>query len=448
MRRLAISLLFLLVSLPATAEALKIIHVSPRYGPPGTPVTLVFASIPFCPILPPGPSVTFGTTPATNIIDYGENSLTVVAPDHALGVVDIEVWFCGAEPGRVTNAFTYTAPGEQPFRVVSVTPQLGSIRGGNDVVIKLDQIPFCFDPVPPASVFFDEVEGINPVQDDVAQTITVTTPPHAEGPVDLTVRTCGGASVIVPNGFFFLPEEGLNPKDYEKVLIPVTFNGPGARGSQWRTTVAVTNFGNVAVDVPEPVFGDSLQGCSITRAGIEGQTTSEPCLPDHPSGLMIYPRKRLADDLKFGARISDTSRSDDNAGTEIPIVREREFRYDRIVLVDVPIDARYRTSLRVYNPDQYLGLPVRVRFLHAMDPKIVLAETTIPLTAQQEAGSFPRRPAFLFIDDLAARFPRLAGEGHVQVELIPSPELGRARIWAMASVTNNETQLVTTVTPQ
>jgi hypothetical protein len=444
MRRLAFALLFLLASLPAAAEELKIVGISPRYGPPGTAVRIQFESIPSCPILPPSPYVLFGNVPTQSIISGGENAIIVIAPPNAPGTVDLEAWLCGADPGKVTNAFTYTA-GVEPFRVLSVKPAFGSVHGGNDVVLQLDQIPACSDPVPPASVTFGNTEGVNAVQDDEAKTITVTTPRHLEGPVDLIVRTCGGAQTFVANGFFFMPEAGVNPGDFEKILIPVAYNGPGARGSQWRTSVSVTNLSERSIDTPEPTFAEVLLGCSAPRSRILARTTTATCGPDHQAGQLVYLRKRFAGDLHFGARIFDTSRGDVNAGTEVPVVRDRDLR-DHIVLVNVPIDARFRTSLRVYNPHRFITR-VHLRFLHAVDPSIVLGQTDIDLTAPQENGSFPLRPSFHFIDDLAARFPAIAGEGRVQIELTPN-ELTRSPIWAMASITNNETQMVTVVTPQ
>ena len=73
----------------------------------------------------------------------------------------------------------------------------------------------------------------------------------------------------------------------------------------------------------------------------------------------------------------------------------------------------------------------------------LLAETTVTLVLQGNPDSVPGYAQFV---DLVAVFPQLAASETIRVEITPiSPGL---RFWAFAAITNNETQHVTTITPQ
>ena len=52
-------------------------------------------------------------------------------------------------------------------------------------------------------------------------------------------------------------------------------------------------------------------------------------------------------------------------------------------------------------------------------------------------------PAFAMINDLAAAFPALAGTNRVRIEIIAGD-----RAWAFSTITNNQAQHVTVITPQ
>ena len=171
-----------------------------------------------------------------------------------------------------------------------------------------------------------------------------------------------------------------------------------------------------------------------------------------PAGLIYYPRKSLVDQLAFGSRVFDLSRSLENRGTEIPVVRERDFRTDHITLVDVPLDPHYRVTLRVYDPDQHDRAQVRMSIL---DPTstAVIGERVINLSYPIQTilpDPFPIRPAFASVGDLQSivrpMIPADVSLDRFHVRLTPIT-LG-IRIWGFASITNNDTQMVTTVTPQ
>jgi hypothetical protein len=245
-----------------------------------------------------------------------------------------------------------------------------------------------------------------------------------------------------------------NPPDFERVLLPVVFQGPGAHSSAWNTRIFAYNAGKEAVASANAIFeGDpkcpAVCGCSAT-AIIEPGRTNSVCVAglSDPMGLMYYPLRSVADNVRFSARIFDATRSAVNGGTEIPVVRERDFRTDGIVLVDVPTAPLFRLALRVYDPDQHDGGLVHMR-ITAIDSQTPIVESTITLSYPIRTilpDLFPSRPAFAYIGDLLIAHPELSGIASLRIELTPVTQ--GMRIWALVTVTNNDTQQVTTVSPQ
>ena len=341
----------------------------------------------------------------------------------------------------------------QRFQIVSIAPSYSPIAGGTRVAVQLNEMPNCpILPIGPPTVSFDGVPGTFVAIE--ATSVIVTTPPHAAGVVDVSVMdACEFDEPLVATRAFtyFDPAVDPNPADYEKVLFPVVFRGSGAFGSEWGTTIAATNRSAQVITAARPVFeGNSMCpaicGCS-GRADLQPKETNYVCVEGFrdAAGLIFYPPKAQADDISYAARITDHSRIADTLGTEVPVVRERDFRTTSIVLPDVPINARYRVAMRFDNPDQRDGGQVRMRVTRGSETveSVVTLRYTI-VNVQPEP--FPNRPAFAFIGDLAAMFPALAGADRVNIELTPlTPGM---RFWAFASITNNETQQVTTATPQ
>jgi hypothetical protein len=342
----------------------------------------------------------------------------------------------------------------QEFRILRVTPATGPAEGGTRVAIELNALPNC--PILPIGPFiaFGGVEG-DFVGFEGERTIIARTPPHAVGVVDVQIEMCGSDGPIVgEDAFTFVVEGGEPVPEYETVLFPVVFRGPGAFGAEWQTTIVAHNRATDPIGFARPIFSGSpmcpaICGCG-PRADLQGQETNEVCVEGfrHPAGLLVYPWKDRADSISYSLRITDTSRMGESLGTEIPVVRERDFRTndDKIVLPDVPLDDRYRVALRIYDADSRDGGQLRLRVVSGTAG---LVDTTVTLQHQTDPsmGNFQPRPAFLFIGDLVAAYPALRNvEGRVQIELTSrTPGL---RFWAMASITNNETQQVTTATPQ
>ena len=247
--------------------------------------------------------------------------------------------------------------------------------------------------------------------------------------------------------------------DYERILVPVFFQGAGALGSSWTTTVSIANSGTTAIR-----FADAnleVQPCAAACAcgqtnEVAIESVNRLCILNaNPAGLILYRDKSsgASEDVHFGGRIADVSRTSDTAGTELKIVRESELRAYRIVLPDIPIGANYRVALRVFDARPFPGIAVTMRIHDRADLFSSIVEDGIPLTATTDVvNGRPLHPSFAMIPDVAAAYPQLAGHGVVTIELLlPEPLISPPRppaYWAVTSITNNTTQQVTMVTPQ
>lgn len=250
-----------------------------------------------------------------------------------------------------------------------------------------------------------------------------------------------------------------NLADYNVVLVPVFFFGPGAHGSQWETSVSV--LGKSGGSLALPLFGlctglDNLTG--EVQSVCEGFSS--------PAGLLMYVPKSV-DFAEFyvSARARDLTRQASSAGVEIPIVREAAFRTSELFILDVPSDARFRANLRVYG-----GLETHAsdyRFIHpggtsaagvdiydSRDLDTPLVSTTIDLSAADPIvawNSYAVHPAFASIADLRAAFPQLAAVPKYTIRIRPHQTIAdpprEYSVWAFVTLTNNETQEVTTVSP-
>jgi hypothetical protein len=245
--------------------------------------------------------------------------------------------------------------------------------------------------------------------------LIATLPAHAPGPVNVRV----GSSEIVNAVQYVDPAAAPAATLYERVLIPVLYNGPGAFGSQWETEVLLQGGSpGVLPDVSAPLRPNrSLQTLFGNRA----------------AGLVLFlPRGQ---EWSFASHIRDVSRDASQWGTEIPVVREGDTRRN-LVLQNVPFDPRYRLQLRIYNID---GVSTQVIVRRAITPHTVSVVgpcTAMPCNSNQ--------PAYASVD-LRRMFPDLTGTQTIDVQQVVLPPL---RLWAFITVTNDETQHVTVISPQ
>lgn len=211
---------------------------------------------------------------------------------------------------------------------------------------------------------------------------------------------------------------------YESMLLPIAFRGevPGAYGTRWTTSTIVFN------DGPEPVeYLVPLGPPQTLNPGASAFVT----LPEPWDCQCALLAVTQASNVRIASLLRDVARSEENAGTELPVVRVQEFS-NRIVLPMVLLRGPWRTALRIYGfsfPE-----PVRIR-LYRLDRAEPLVDELLPM--------YSHAPSYHHEFDLIARWPQLEAAASVRVELESA-----TKIWAFASQTNNVTQLVTTVRPQ
>jgi hypothetical protein len=131
--------------------------------------------------------VAFGTGAGTGLKVISATSLQVTTPSHVAGVVDVRVTTSGGL-SAVTAADHYTY-GPPPV-VTKVSPMSGAAAGGTVVTITGTSLAGA------TAVTFGGTPGTH-VTVVSATSLTVMSPAHAVGPVDIRVVTRFGKSAVV-----------------------------------------------------------------------------------------------------------------------------------------------------------------------------------------------------------------------------------------------------------
>jgi len=231
-------------------------------------------------------AVTFGGAAASSVtVSPDGTALSASSPAHAAGAVDVEVVTPGGST-RAPAAFTY----HDPPSVSSVSPAGGATQGGQTVTLTGSNF------VPGQTrVGFGGAEGTG-VAVSGSGSLTVNSPPHATGSVDVVVTTPGGsataAAAYTYSGPFIAgvdpvagPVAGgqsvrLSGTGFVPGGTSVTFgNSPAAVGSATPNALAVTSppgaaAGSVDVTVTTPDGTYTAAGAyayvgSPTIAGVE-----------------------------------------------------------------------------------------------------------------------------------------------------------------------------------
>ncbi|MEA2417209.1 MAG: hypothetical protein QOI58_3866 [Thermoanaerobaculia bacterium] len=252
--------------------------------------------------------------------------------------------------------------------------------------------------------------------------------------IDLGARTVSSKAALI-----YYDPASTDPSIFEPILFPVSFQGPGALGSQWVTENFISWI---------PVLRDQLPCCLSVIAGNSAQLRNN----GNAWGHVLYALRGTTDSLQLASRIRDTSRQAQTAGTEVPVARERDFR-NRLSFMNVPVDARYRVMLRLWSigDDPFGSNPQFVASAPVILPSPLLPPAPLPFLPISMARIPGTAMWFGSIDvtSLLTRTP--ANPNTLQVyptgyrsDAVP---LAFPRIWGMVSITNNDTQQVTIVSP-
>jgi IPT/TIG domain len=328
--------------------------------------------------------------------------------------------------------------------ITSISPSSGPAAGGNIVVIRgtgFESCPTCSPPVPPG-VWFGGMPApsVRLVSD---RELEVIAPAHLPGTVDVAVDQWNGFARREA-GFTFT---GTVEESFQRILVPLlTPQVFGPFGSDFRTELRLANTSDrqatfvFGLQIPCPLSGCIAFDPFQYAYAIQGGQSIGPHDYDYIGnpGRFLFIARSLPD-LDANLRVYDASRSAFNFGTEIPVVREAEFARGSIKLLGVPRDPRFRNTLRIY----------------------ALEELTVQITGSFSTGPFftetvtLRRGQNLF-DPAYAQFSNIPMiENGIPLDITVSavvpantPEEQQPLLWAFVSVTNNETQLITTISPQ
>jgi hypothetical protein len=245
--------------------------------------------------------------------------------------------------------------------------------------------------------------------------------------------------IVLPNAYRY---QSIN--DFERILIPVAASGPGPNTARFETEISITNVGDVDV---------AVWGAAATPTGIS--PTPTPVVHPHATvkltdslrniaghaGAFIYVQASMARDVITKVRVHDTSRDAAAFGVEIPAVSDLDFA-TTVHLTGIPTDARFRSTLRVYAYDATNFGPVTLRVRDNADGTLL---ATVPVAlAPAPGGEETDIPASAQIS-LDPIIEPLRSHARLRIDIADSDAI--RPIWGFLSITNNQTQEITLVTP-
>lgn len=317
------------------------------------------------------------------------------------------------------------------FAAYTITPASGPTGGGTTVTITGEFGNW------PYQVLFGDAPARSTTRVNQT-TLVAVTPDHLPGPS--AVRILEG-DVFLDTALTFT-FEGTPTFAYEGLLLPV-FSPPvsGAFGSRFVTDFEMAS----KTDDPVSVFG-LAENCVVLCIGLPsfsdtpvlaqpvGATGNPAVEYNGTPGRFIYVRRDETPNLAINLRVYDESVAATNFGTEMPVPRFSDFDARRIVLLGVPTDDRFRNLLRIYG----------------FGP----SQVTVTVEGQLPVAVFLPAPPDIFTPAYAtfSQFPVGVGEVAVTIDAMrgpsgPSPVI-EFPIWGFITVTNNELQTITTITPK
>lgn len=237
-------------------------------------------------------------------------------------------------------------------------------------------------------------------------------------------------AIVLAAVFITRPVSAQDLTAFERVLVPVSVTGvPGAYGTIWSTELWYRNNGPAPVAMFPTAIADFVP--TIGR-------TSPLVLGSHPAiapGAIVYISRAGAEKVQFDLRLYNRADSESGWGTQIPVVREYEFR-DIVDLLSIPTDSAFRTTVRIYGLTERVayGEPVRIDIYSYNEQPLMSADLALsgwPAYAELVLPSYVLSP----------------GPYAERVRVRVSSSNSDVKIWAFASVVSNATQNVGIVTP-
>ena len=334
--------------------------------------------------------------------------------------------------------------------ISEIKPTDGPSHGGTPVVIigtgfqrEVDCILPC-----PTTVSFGGIEV--PVKLASPTSVIAIAPAHEPGPVDLTVNIAGKAPATKTAAFVFLPGK---EDDYERVLLPIYLESAvgGAFGSRWKTDLWMRNNGVEPVKLgawpcASEVCADEFPmtypfegGRSLRNLPALGSNDGNP-------SRMLYVERELASQVAFSLRFADVSRASLDGGVEMPVIRQSEMLGGPAQLFDVPLGSTFRVLLRIYEV-AYPKSTFRVTvYPQSETDEALVYSAELTASSSSSAEEFRPKAGYTVLDITGLLRDANSWPSSARIEITPLTP--GSRFWAFASITNNDTQVVTLVTPQ
>jgi hypothetical protein len=225
-------------------------------------------------------AVKFGSATGTSLRVQSSGHLTVVAPAHAAGAVDVRVVGAyGTSAPQVHDRFTYIGA---PV-ITAVGPATGDPSGRARIAIAGRNF------VKVTKVYFSSAAGTSPTTVSSAR-LTVTTPAHPAGTVDVRVATAYGTSApVTADHFVYRDSTPPPPVTALRLVQRVALDGEDVATLAW-TNPAGIDFAGVIVRRAEGTSAPTTptQGTPIAVTGKENSFTDDPLTPGQSYAYSVF----------------------------------------------------------------------------------------------------------------------------------------------------------------
>jgi hypothetical protein len=207
------------------------------------------------------------------------------------------------------------------------------------------------------------------------------------------------------------------PEESVLHLVPIVAEkAPGGFGSIWSTELLAFN----ASQTRTVISGPCQTSLCVNEVVPAGSTANVTLFRRDGRESFIYTYPKV---LTLQARVFDESRQALNWGTHLPVVEWDAEKGNEFWFVRVPTAEPFRHSVRAFRHFEAGPVPIRVRY-YDVETNELLAERSDDAYGSSAWHSF--------------NVAEIAGRETVRIEVTSD-----SPIWAMVSVTNEETQFVT-----
>lgn len=234
----------------------------------------------------------------------------------------------------------------------------------------------------------------------------------------------------------------------ERLLVPLFFVYPlpGAYDTLWVTELTVTNPSAEPIRAESLVTACRVPACpAVVPAGATLFAT--PYLNDPLAGGRLVPiSEKAADTLVWNLQVRETSRSHLQWAVEVPVVHEREGK-SLLNLINLPVHPGYRVQLRLYDFDQADLRHLTLRYYEIDPSRRGTGGSSGDRLLSEEGVAISWNGDELAPGQLTVHVPVAEFENVKRLRVEVEAESCETCLWGMASITHNDTQQVSIVTP-